>query len=645
MSDSVVKNLPYSIDLDKPVEKTDLHTLFVMGDNQAHRFELEITHGSTPASLEGCAVTGYFTNHKESATVKIDGEIQDGKAVVTLSKPCYTYHGQFALIIQIVVGSVEASVFCGEGFMRRSKAETIIYDDYIVYDVNTLLSQISAMKQATTNAQTAADEANTAKQSANDAADAANEAAEAADAWANAEMTVESLDPGSAPTVDMTEAADGHKIIKVGFPVGDTGATPQITFVVSTGAAGTQVQLEQSGTPEEPVIHLTIPRGDTGAVEGVDYFEGNPSPLGEASPGTANGLARGDHVHPLPEVRKLYDRNGNNYAEITVSDNGVGIYDSIHGSRLYFNTNSGLTTVYDAEDNVLNRLYGTGYKPTANDVGAIPVGSVPAPNLLDNSDWRVKSRIINQRGSTSYTEYSSKYTIDRWRTYGDVIINDGYITFVNDNESGSAVYLYQHFPLGTVTAGKTYTAACLLRDGTLCVGSGAAGNGSFATLYSNAAETFKMKLRANYNGMDSFAICHEVGGTTADILWAALYEGEYTADTLPPYAYKGYTQELLECQRYYYQSDNYTAFNGYKSSTPYFYIPLPTKMIDIPTVTATTLDFRGAIEGEGSKQSATISSVDIGFGNHVRVTCVCDTLTNHQPAVAITTGLAVSAEL
>ena len=34
-------------------------------------------------------------------------------------------------------------------------------------------------------------------------------------------------------------------------------------------------------------------------------------------------------------------------------------------------------------------------------------------------------------------------------------------------------------------------------------------------------------------------------------IWAAIYEGTYTADTLPPYVPKGYVVELLECLRYY----------------------------------------------------------------------------------------------
>ena len=50
---------------------------------------------------------------------------------------------------------------------------------------------------------------------------------------------------------------------KVG-PKGDTGATPQISMNVSTGNPGTSASVNVTGTAENPVINLTVPRGDTG---------------------------------------------------------------------------------------------------------------------------------------------------------------------------------------------------------------------------------------------------------------------------------------------------------------------------------------------------------------------------------------------
>lgn len=73
--------------------------------------------------------------------------------------------------------------------------------------------------------------------------------------------------PGKTPHIDASGnwfvgAVDTG--IKAQGEKGDTGDTPDITFVVSTGEAGTDVQVEQSGTVDNPVVHLTIPRGDQG---------------------------------------------------------------------------------------------------------------------------------------------------------------------------------------------------------------------------------------------------------------------------------------------------------------------------------------------------------------------------------------------
>ena len=73
--------------------------------------------------------------------------------------------------------------------------------------------------------------------------------------------------PGKTPHIDASGnwfvgAVDTG--IKAQGDKGDTGDTPNITFMVSTGEAGTDVQVEQSGTVDNPVVHLTIPRGDQG---------------------------------------------------------------------------------------------------------------------------------------------------------------------------------------------------------------------------------------------------------------------------------------------------------------------------------------------------------------------------------------------
>lgn len=49
-----------------------------------------------------------------------------------------------------------------------------------------------------------------------------------------------------------------------------------------------------------PITTIKGEKGDTGAVDGLDYHDAAPSALGQASPGSSDLVARGDHVHPLP---------------------------------------------------------------------------------------------------------------------------------------------------------------------------------------------------------------------------------------------------------------------------------------------------------------------------------------------------------
>lgn len=55
----------------------------------------------------------------------------------------------------------------------------------------------------------------------------------------------------------------------------------------------------------EPVKTIKGNKGDTGAVEGIEYWESAPKKCGTASPGVSDLMARGDHVHPLPSAEDV----------------------------------------------------------------------------------------------------------------------------------------------------------------------------------------------------------------------------------------------------------------------------------------------------------------------------------------------------
>lgn len=185
-------------------------------------------------------------------------------------------------------------------------------------------------------------------------------------------------------------------------------------------------------------------------------------------------------------------------------------------------------------------------------LGGKPPEAYSAVNLLDNAYFKRKSEIVNQRGKTTY-EYGNadKYMFDRWSGVPGMKVEDGYVTVWNQN--ASTIYnLYQNFEVGTFDPNKTYTAAVMLRDGTLHVGSGKPKTGANQTVI--VAGAFSVSFGYNRNGVDDFCIGVNPG-SSFDMAWAVLYEGEYTEETLPPCAPKGYAAELMECQRYYWRID------------------------------------------------------------------------------------------
>ena len=176
-------------------------------------------------------------------------------------------------------------------------------------------------------------------------------------------------------------------------------------------------------------------------------------------------------------------------------------------------------------------------------------------NLLDNSDF---SNPVNQRGGTSYS--GSGYSIDRW--YG--------------NGSNQIVQVFD----SCVKVSATGTSYCGLRQKVLRMASLAGKTITFAAkVYSNVVPSIRfinanastLAYKDGTNGTTTtIVLTYTVpSGATLDtvipiiiakttaaddyinIYWAAIYEGSYTADTLPEYVPKGYAMEFAECNRCY----------------------------------------------------------------------------------------------
>ena len=208
-------------------------------------------------------------------------------------------------------------------------------------------------------------------------------------------------------------------------------------------------------------------------------------------------------------------------------------------------------------------------------------------NLLDNSDFVHPVAQAGVNGAHGATGYA----VDRWmRTSGATVSQaaDG-LKIVSDKTSWTAgiqqrIEAKRFADVMTFAVRGVFPVACRLF---VYIGSGTTNFGT-AHFQGDAAErTLVLKL-TKPDGLTGDEVVNvyispdtESTGTAAVVRWAALYEGEYTAETLPPYVPKGYAAELAECLRYYRRitAANET-FAGYcANGVSYCMIPLQTMRI------------------------------------------------------------------
>lgn len=159
-------------------------------------------------------------------------------------------------------------------------------------------------------------------------------------------------------------------------------------------------------------------------------------------------------------------------------------------------------------------------------------------NLLYNSNF---GNPHNSRGATSYT--GTVYTIDRWRGSDSIVVTlvDGGITLSFDSTTTETRSLRQPISNGMITDGVYTGAVCV--DGIVYTYQTTATSGQLVkgdnTNFADGSGYFRAQYESSV-GMNCFYIFCKAGSTTGVIEWAALYEGAYTADTLPIYVPEDY---------------------------------------------------------------------------------------------------------
>ena len=188
---------------------------------------------------------------------------------------------------------------------------------------------------------------------------------------------------------------------------------------------------------------------------------------------------------------------------------------------------------------------------------------LPNPNLLLNPDFRV-----NQKGQVLYNNsYNNNYTYDRWNFWCDLsgpnisrYSPNDYLSFVNVEGTKPAQISQYIDPIDVpLKVGEYYTMSA---EYTTSLDNAEAGN------FTRISKTFKLLASGNSGWID-------FEGTACDLVFSTgtrsginvfcitlrslksiyvryikLEQGQAATDFIPPI----YSEELLKCQRYYYQS-------------------------------------------------------------------------------------------
>lgn len=223
----------------------------------------------------------------------------------------------------------------------------------------------------------------------------------------------------------------------------------------------------------------------------------------------------------------------------------------------------------------------------AEDGGLAWIGESPR-NELDNPDFA-----IAQAG------YGGKHGVkvfaaDRWAIYQDpgasvsVSFSENRLVLSSTGGAGS---IHQDFPTGSITQNGVMTFVYYDDDG---------------------PHVSSPKTSASYDYVD-IAVSED---KPRYIYKAALYKGQYTAKTLPPWVAPNYTAELLKCKKHYInynKSARYAANIDENNGSLWVFIPTPSgEMRIIPTVTPIGYGVAPTINGT---YVAPTSVKSVGVGN------------------------------
>ena len=257
----------------------------------------------------------------------------------------------------------------------------------------------------------------------------------------------------------------------------------------------------------------------------------------------------------------------------------------------------------------MKSLNGYGFDASALG-GKAPKYYLQPRNLLDNSDFL---HPVGQAGLGDGVYHGTTlYPADRWREWNvDATHQFDAVTGLTTSNDCTLAQTVQ-IPLDRI-----YAIALGFSDGSILCANGVLSTSSGITV----------------NGSNGNASLYVLDGTIyysvrfcTNCIWAALYEGYYTAETLPPYVPKGYAAELAECRLYYRPQQMYCLYcysGGYVVGTNFE--PMRSGVIPTPVNAKAQTMTGDAVAGETTISVINIDRIsyvanpNFAYGNYYRV--------------------------
>lgn len=535
-----------TVELNKVLAEGGVQLRLFEDDKDADIIEVHVTVDGIAADLDGMIAAAEM-RRADGTRVECEGTVSGGVVTIELNEHCYVLPGEMTLSIRIGNGtsnSLTLLVIHGE-VIERGDGAMVDIDETLV-DIEDIIELYAGMTKAL-----------------EETVEATENAKEAANAVASMTATATSVPSTEAANVWKGTNENGGIQLSFAIPRGERGTmiyngdkitgkstTPKAfetgiaralkgDLYANVGMgddAGNIYECTEGGNAATALWkYKTNWRGATGAVEGIDYYDGEPMPLGTASPGTAQGLtARGDHAHPMP---------------------------------------------------------------SAADVGALGIDAMKE-NLLINRDFEVNQRGVSifqgsvemaKNASDGWLFYGTGATFtvpgNGEKNAGVYISNDGTTT----------CGVVQRLRSDAIQPGKTYTIVCKANfdvSAMLTYGANASGNTKSVDLSKTdgGIYAFSFVAEESSDGYHNVRFRTMAIEQNAQLDWMDLYEGECTAHNCPPHVRQPFHDALAECRmRYQMLKEQGTTMvlAGFISSSGtalYFTLPCQPMQSSTPTV-------------------------------------------------------------